>query len=156
MPEIGNMIDNVKVVLGNAKAETALAAADYPASGSYIDVSGYEWVGCLVHTGSIDAGDTPGLTMKCADSATGTLDTISTTYLVHECAANDDGECVWFAFKTEALPTDHHFVSLVVADVTNGSYGDITFFLCEPRNMPVTQTTAVLPTASQHEFTGAE
>lgn len=143
-----------KVVAGQTSPEDALSAGNYPASGSYIDVSGYEGVNVVVHMGAIDAGDTPGLEVKVAEAADGTLDVIDATDCVHEVAADDDDEVITFYIATEALAEDHHFLSLVVADVTNGSYADIMYYLVNPRHLPVTQTTALLPTASQNIYTG--
>jgi len=55
--------------------------------------------------------------------------------------------------EVDKLATDHHFVSVVVSGVTNGSYAAI-LFLGEALSLPVTQATGVLPAASQHEFVG--
>lgn len=141
-------------VAGQTSPEDALSAGNYPASASYIDVTGYEWVNVIVHLGAIDASDTPGLELKQADAVDGTLDVIDATNCVHECAADDDDEIVTFYLETANLATDHHFISLVVADVTNGSYADILFILGGARRQPVTQTTALLPAASQHIHAG--
>lgn len=149
-----NIGEQFKVVKGNALAETALSAADYPASGSYIDVSGFEWVNVMIHLGTIHSSDTPNFELKAAEAANGTLDQISATYCAHHCANDDDGEFVHFALEVATLPVDHHFVSVVVTDVANGSYGDIVFYLCGARTLPVTQTSTVLPTASTHEWAG--
>ena len=143
-----------KFVAGQTSPEDALAAGNYPASGSYVNVEGFEWVDVVVHLGAINAGDTPGLTMKQSDSASGTLDTIDTVNAVHEVAADDDDEIVTFHIETAKLAANHHFLSLVVADVANASYGDIMFFLGGARRQPVTQTTALLPAASIHRVAG--
>jgi hypothetical protein len=138
---------------GSNEIETALTAGNYPASGSYIDVSAYERVHVLIHLGTIDASDVPVFEIKQADSTTGTLDVIDATYCKHTCAADDDGEFVAFTLEVDKLATDHHFISVVVSGVTNGSYADI-IFLGEGLSLPVTQVTATLPAASQHEFVG--
>jgi hypothetical protein len=138
---------------GTYEIETALTAGNYPASGSYIDVSAYERVHVLIHLGSIDASDVPVFELKQADSTTGTLDTIDATYAKHTCAANDDGEFISFTLEVDKLAVDHHFISCVVSGVTNATYADI-IFLGEALSLPVTQATATLPAASQHEFVG--
>jgi len=138
---------------GSNEIETALSAGNYPASGSYIDVSGYERFHILIHLGTINASDTPIFEIKQADSVSGTLDTLSATYCKHTCAHDDDGEFILFTVEVDKLATDHHFISVVVSGVDNGSYGDIIFF-GEARSLPVTQATATLPSASQHEYVG--
>jgi hypothetical protein len=138
---------------GSNEIETALTAGNYPASGSYIDVSPYERFHVLIHLGTIDASDVPVFEIKQADAVDGTLDVIDATYAKHTCAADDDGEFICFTIEVDKLATDHHFVSAVVSGVTNGSYADILFF-GEALSLPVTQATGVLPAASQHEFVG--
>lgn len=147
---------DIKLVAGQTSPEDALSTAAYPASGSYIDVSGYEWVNVLVHLGAIHASDAPAFKLKQTDGTAGaTLDTISTANCVHTCAADDDDECVVLYLETATLAADHHFISLSVASgVSNGSYGDIMFFLGGARHLPVTQATALVPTASQYIHAG--
>jgi hypothetical protein len=142
-----------KVVLGQTSPEDVLAAGDYPASGSYIDVSKTERFHCLVHFGAIHGSDVPVIEIKQTTAADGTLTTISTTDAKHTAEADDDDEWVTFTIETKKLTEDNHFVSAVVSGVTNASYGDISFLLPE-LDLPVAQTTAVLPAASQHNFTG--
>jgi len=142
-----------KIAKGQALVETLLAAGNYPASASYIDVSGCERFHVLIHLGTIHANDVPIFEIKQAEAVNGTLDVISATYAKHTCAADDDGEFVLFTIEVDKLATDHHFVSCVVSGVTNGSYADI-FFLLPETTLPVTQTTAVCPTASQYEYVG--
>jgi len=145
--------DTYKIVNGQSLPETVLSSAAYPASGSYIDVSGCERFHCLVHWGTIAGGDTPVATLKEADAADGTLDTIDATYAAHTGANNDDGEWVSFTVEVDQLSTDHHFVSCVLSGISGSTYGEI-FFLLPLLSLPVTQTTAVLPSASQHALVG--
>jgi hypothetical protein len=141
-------------VAGQTSPEDALSAADYPASGSYIDVTGYQWVNIPIHLGAINASDVPVFEVKCSDATNGTADSIDTTYCQHTCAHDDDDEMITFAIEVAKLPADHHFLTVTVSGVTNGTYGDILFLLGPARHQPVTQTTALLPTASIHEFAG--
>lgn len=138
---------------GSNEIETALTAGNYPASGSYIDVSAYERVHVLIHLGTIDPSDTPVFEIKEADANDGTLDTISATYCKHTCAADDDGEFISFTLEVDKLSTDHHFIGVTVSSVTSGSYASIVF-LGEARSLPVTQASGTLPSASQHEYVG--
>ena len=143
-----------KFVAGQTSPEDALAAGNYPASGSYVDVSGYEGVNIVIHLGAIDAADTPTFEVKQSDAADGTLDAIDTTNAKHVCAADDDDECISFYISTQALDEDHHYLSVVVSDVANGSYADIMYYLSDARHLPVSQDTALLPSASQKICTG--
>lgn len=149
-----NIGELCQIVLANAKCETALQAANYPASGSYIDVSGFEDVNVVIHLGTIHSSDTPTFELKCSDAADGTLDVIDATYCAHEIANDDDGEFVQFHIKTSALAEDHHFLSCVVSDVANGSYGDIVFYLCGARSLPVTQSSTAGAAVATHDYAG--
>ncbi len=148
-----NFANTYKLVAGQTSPEDVLLAADYPASGSYIDVTGYPWVNVIVHLGAIHGSDLPVFTLKCSDATNGTADDIDATYAAHTCAADDDDEFVTLAVEVAKLPTDHHFVTCTVSAVTNGSYGDIVFFLGPALTQPVTQSSS-LPSASQHELAG--
>lgn len=154
MARVGEIFAHTyKIVEGQDKPETQLAAANYPLSGYYVDVSGCERFHVVIHLGAIHGSDAPSFKIKQADAVDGTLDTIDATYAEHTCAADDDGEWVLFTIEVDKLATDHHFVSCVVAGVTNGSYADI-FYLLPLLSLPVTQATAVCPSASQHNFVG--
>jgi hypothetical protein len=147
---------NVKVALGSAKPETAMSGvAAYPASGSFVDVSGFEYVHILAHLGTLHTSDTPVLTPKCSDAVGGTLDVIDSSLAHTPDPDGDDGECVVWTIQVDTLPADHHFLALATSGtLTNGSYIDVVFLLAGAREMPVTQTTAVLPTASQYVWVG--
>lgn len=139
----GSLYERMKVVLGSAKPETAMSGVSaYPASGSYIDVSGYEYVHILAHLGTLHASDTPVLTPACSDAANGTLDTIASA-LAHTCdVSNDDGDMVVWSIEVRKLPVDHHFVALAMSGtLTNGSYVDVIYLL-ENGAQPVTQPSA--------------
>jgi len=148
-----NLTNAFKFVPGQTSPEDALSAANYPLSGSYIDVTGYQWVNVLVHLGAIDASDVPTFEIKCSDATNGTTDSIDTTYCKATCAADDDDELITFAIEVAKLPADHHFLTCAVAAVTNGTYGDIMFILGPGRHQPVTQGDE-LPDASMFEYAG--
>ena len=134
---------------GQTSPEDALSTAEYPASGSFIDVSGYEWFECVVHLGAIHGSDTPTFKIQQSDSISGTMDTIDTTNCKKVCGATDDDQVLVFYVETAQLATDHHFVTCDVSAVSNGSYGDIMFYLGGPRHAPVTQGTTLIPTDNQ-------
>lgn len=148
---IGNVLsNNMKFVKGNSTlAQQLLAAVDHPANGSYIDVAGYSRVHIIALLGVIHNSDEVTLTPKVSDAVDGTLDVLDTD-LAHTIDAADDEEIVTWTLEVEDFPTDHHFVGVDVSGTTsNGSYG-VILFLLEGYEVPVTQTTAVLPTASQY------
>lgn len=138
------------IVAAQAKPETALEAGSLPASGSYVDVSGYARVHILAHIGTVAAGDAPTLEPKIAEKADGTLDVITTGFK-HTVADDDDGEFVSWTIETRKLPKDHTFLAVVVGGTLEGSYADIVFIL-EGHSLPVTQSE--LPAASQYTFVG--
>lgn len=146
--------NNMKLALGSGKPETAMSGVSaYPASGSYIDVTGYEYVHILAHLGTLHTSDSPTLTPKCADTASGTLHSVDSSLVHTPDVDGDDGEWVTWTIKVDTLPVDHHFVTLATGGtLTNGSYIDVLFLLDGARSVPVTQTTAVLPTASQYNW----
>jgi len=136
--------ERFKLALGSAKPETAMSGvAAYPASGSYIDVSGYEVAHVVAHLGTLHASDTPVLQPKCADAANGTLDVIDSS-LAHTCnVTDDDGKVLVWSIEVRKLPEDHHFLALATSGtLTNGSYVDVLFFL-EGGSQPATQPTTV-------------
>lgn len=135
------LANNMLVMRGPTNCETALSGvAALPASGSFIDVSGYEYVHVIVHLGTIHGSDTPVFTLKCSDAANGTLDVIDSSLAITP-AVNDDGEFLHWTLKVDTLPADHRFVALAVSGtLTNGSYADVIFLLDGARHAPVTQT----------------
>ena len=140
---------NYKFVAGQTSPEDLLTAKDYPASGSYIDVTGYEWVEVIIHQGAIHDSDTPTFEVKQAEAVAGTLDTLDATYCKKVSAHSDDDQIISMFITVESLALDHHFLSCVVSGVDNASYADILFLLGGARHVPVTQTTALLPSDNQ-------
>lgn len=146
--------ETYKLVAGQTSPEDALANGNYPASGSYVDVSGYETVDIVIHLGALTSAVV--FTVKQTDATNGaTLDTISTANCVHTIATDDDDECVTFHLETANLADDHHFITVVVSSAAGSDdYADIMYYLGGARHLPVTQTTALLPSASQNIHAG--
>jgi len=144
------LANNYLIARGNANCETALSGISaLPASGSFVDVSGYEYVHILIHLGTLHASDSPVFEPKCSDAANGTLDRIDSTLAKTPDVTADDGQVLVWSIKTDTLPADHHFLAVAVSGtLTNGSYADVLFLL-EPRHLPVTQTAAVCPSDNQ-------
>lgn len=143
--------NNVKVMAGQTSPEDALAAGSYPASGSFVDVSGFGHVSVVVHLGAVHASDAPVFEIKQADAADGTEDTLDATNCKKTFLHSDDDQALIIDINTDVLATDHHFLSCVVSGVTNGSYGDILYLLSDPRKAPVTQSTTLIPSDNQLE-----
>ncbi len=146
---MSNQLTNTyKIVRGNTNCETALSGVtSLPASGSFIDVSGYQYVHCLIHLGTLHASDSPSFQLKVSDSASGTLDVLDATNLAKTPDVNaDDGQIIYIGLDTDNLPADHHYVALEVSGtLTNGSYADVIFLLGPARHQPVTQSSTQMP-----------
>jgi len=140
---------DVKLMAGQTSPEDALSTAEYPASGSFIDVTGYEWVNVVVHLGAVHDSDAPVFKLQQSDSTAGTMDTIDTVNCKKTFAGTDDDQALMMYLETSTLATDHHFITCDVSAVSNGSYGDILFFLGGARSKPVTQSTTLVPTDNQ-------
>ena len=151
----GSLSERMWVVRGPTLCETALTGiTSLPASAAFINVSGYEFVHIVAHLGTLNTADSPVLTPKCSDSASGTLDVIDATLAHTPDVDADDGEFVTWSIEVAKLPLDHHFLALAFSGtLTNGSYCDVVYLL-ENGAQPVTQTTAQLPTASQYHWLG--
>ena len=140
---------DVKLVAGQTSPEDLLTTADYPASGSYIEVAGHEWVNVVIHLGAINAGDTPTFKLQQATATNGTLATIDTVNCKKVAAHTDDDQALMMFLETSQLTATYHYISVDVSAVSNASYGDILFFLGGARHKPVTQATALVPTDNQ-------
>ena len=139
---------DMKLVAGQTSPEDSLSTAEYPASGSFIDVTGFEWVNVIVHLGAIDSGDTPVFKLQQSDSVSVTMDTIDTVNSKKTCAHTDDDQALMFYLETSQLAADHHFITMDVSGVAT-SYADIIFLLGGARDRPVTQATTLVPTDNQ-------
>lgn len=132
-----------RLVRGNASPEDAITAGSYPASGSFINVSGVNFVHCLIELGAIHASDAPVFTIQAASAANGTLATVDATNLAITLDGDDDDKFVLFAFPTSKLPTDSHFVTVTASGtLANGTQASIVWFL-EDMTQPVTQAAFV-------------
>ena len=140
---------NYKFVAGQTSPEDALANGNYPASGSYVDLTGYEWAEVVIHLGAVDSAVV--FTLKQTDGTAGaTLDTIDTVNCKKTIATTDDDQIINFHLQTEQLAANHHFITCVVSSAAGSNdYGDILYFLGGARHVPVTQTTALCPSDNQ-------
>ena len=122
----------------------------YPASGSYIDVSGAERVHVLIQLGTL--ADAITFELYEAEATDGTEDQISATYYKHTCVADDEGEFIIITIETARLSKDHHFLTTKVGAVSGSDYAAIAYLLEMYGELP----TAVgdTPADSRHYFTG--
>lgn len=145
------LFHNLKLEELNANPSTALTNADYPASGSYIDVSAFETFTVIVRLGTV--ADTVVFKPQVADAVDGTPADIDSS-LNHTIAADDDGEWIMWHIETRKLDTDSHFFTVDVSGNSGSNYADMFLLGDEYPSKPVTQTTGLLPTASQYVWAG--
>lgn len=131
-----NVYENLYVEKCNA-FNTALVDGDFPASGSYIDVSNFTHFAFLVAAGTLDSELT--LQVQQAEAADGS--TANITSATATIAADDDNQ--WGVIEVEVaklnLATDR-YVTLDVAGAAGGNdYACIFFIGWNARHAPVTQ-----------------
>ena len=116
---------------------TALAAAKYPASESFIDVSDFERFGFYVALDTL--ADAIDLKVQQAAAADGTPKDI-TGAAKTDIAATDDATEVLIEVQTNQLDinNDYHFVTLDVSGIVGANNAAIVFFGV-PKSKPVTQ-----------------
>ena len=120
---------------GQNLVETALADAKYPTSTNFISVVGYPVVHILITLGTI--ADALTFKVQEANAANGTPADISG--LTHTIATNDDGEFIYFAFRTNVMTNAYSHITVDVAGNSGSNYATIHYFL-EATSRPVTQT----------------
>jgi len=145
-----------KIVPGKAAPESQISAGNYPASGSYVDVSGCERFHVLIHLGAVHNSDAPTFEVKQAAAADGTLKAISEADCKWTGAGTSDNNLVMITIETDKLDINngYKYVTVVAAGtLTNGTYGDIIFLL-PLTSEPVTQNTTICPAANQLAYVG--
>lgn len=116
---------------------TAIADGQFPASGSFIDVSSFERFAFVVVAGTLDSALT--LTVKQATTASGTPATV--TNATATIGTTDDNEVFVIEVETRKLTlTGYRYVTLDVAGAAGSNdYASIVFYGINPEDMPVTQ-----------------
>jgi hypothetical protein len=140
-----------KLAVGNADAQVALSNGNYPASGSFVDVSKCERFHVIVALG--DLADGISMELKIAEAADGTPDSIDATDLKKTFADTDDGQVAVWTVENRKLASDHWYATMVVSGVSGNNYATITYLLDE-KSKPVTQTTSVCPSDNQMRHAG--
>lgn len=123
----------------------------YPASGSYIDVSGAERVHVLLHIGTL--ADAITFQLYEAEAVDGTEDALSTSYYKHTCTATDEGEFVVITIEVSRMSLNHHFLTTKVGAVSGSDYATIVYLLEMYGELPPTQND-YFPDGNQYYFTG--
>jgi len=116
-----------------------LTDANYPASGNYKDVSGYDYFGFLV---GLDTIVTPDFAVKQDTSPTETAAIKAVTGASKtDVATGDDGK--WFFISVETRKLDianaFRYVTLTVSGTGGADYANVWFFAWKAGAEPVTQ-----------------
>ena len=141
----GEMFYNKYKYLYSSLIGTAMnGVSAYPASGSYVDVSPFERVHVVATFGVIHNSDTPVVTVKCAESVSGTADVLDAALAYTPAPASDDALAAIWTIETDSLPTDHHFLLVATSGtLSNGSYIHVQMF-GEPKVLPAVQAATVV------------
>jgi len=127
--------EEIKIVTCNAFG-TAIADGDFPASGSYIDVSDFERFAFLIKAGTLNSA----LTCKVQQAPAINGATADVTGATTTVGATDDNEVFIIEVETRKLLAAGQFVTLDVAGAAGSDdFLDITFLGINPNSAPVTQ-----------------
>jgi len=120
---------------------TAIVDGNFPASGSFIDVSDCERFGFIVHAGGSDTA----LTCQVQQAATINGTEKDVTGAVQTISATGDGTVYLIEVETRKLDLNngYNFVTLDVTGATGNDYLGIVFWSI-PRVAPVTQTNTAI------------
>jgi len=117
--------------------EDALAVAEYPASGSYIEVGNYERFAFLVGAGGLDSATV--LQVHQAATISGTPKDVTGATLTIGATGDDK----WYLIEVQTNQLDlnngYNYVTLDVTGPTGDDYACIWFFGFNPGEQPVTQ-----------------
>lgn len=133
-----NELFSEATLIKQLNVNTALAAASYPASGAFVDVSGYERFAFLVQAGSLDSELT--CQVQQAKTINGTPKAVTDAVVV----IPDDGDNKWYLVEVQTNRLDsnngYRYVTLAISGAAGSNdYGAVTFFGINPGYRPVTQ-----------------
>jgi hypothetical protein len=119
--------------------------AYFPASGSFVDVTGYARFAYILSAGAIDNADTFLFTVYQDKSATATASIAVITGALHSFAGTDDDTQAVIEVETAKLTLDSTFryVTIRATGVTGSDYCAITFLGLQPRSAPVSQESSM-------------
>jgi hypothetical protein len=139
-----NFYNRFKMLYSSVPDTAMSGVAAYPASGSYVDVSAYVRVHIVASFGTIHNSDSPVLTVKCADSVSGTLDVLDANLAYTPTPASDDNLSAIWTIEVDSLPTDHHFLAVAASGtLTNGTYVHVEMW-GEPKDLPASQAATIV------------
>ena len=121
-----------------AGGKTALADGTYyPASGSFVDVAGYDHVAIQIY---MDLVGTPDFSVYQASAVDGTPKAI-TGAAKTDIVTGDDGKWFTIEFPVAALDTanGYHYITVLAAAGSSTDYANISVLLYGARETPVTQ-----------------
>lgn len=137
--------------LGCNSSNTAIADGNFPASGSYIDVSNYEEFDFQVKAGSLDSALTLQVYQDTSATQTGSIKVV--TGATATIGATDDDKIFVIQVETAKLDIANGFryVTLAISgQAGSNDYASVTFVGYNARHLPVTQpttTSVVTPVA---------
>jgi hypothetical protein len=146
---LGNYFKIMDGMPAASRMHDGLINGNFPASGSYIDVSDCQRAHILVHLSDLDSTVTFTPSMATAANAT----PVAITGALHTIAADDDGEFVQYTIEVSELAANYHFLTTVVGSAAGGNdYADIVYFL-DVNEKPASSD--YLPSASIIEIDGS-
>jgi hypothetical protein len=116
---------------------TAITDGDFPASGSYIDVSDFERFAFVVVAGTLNTA----LTLQVQQAATVSGSTSNITGATATIGTSDDNEVFIIEVETRRLTlTGQRYVTLDIAGASGGDdYASVVFYGLNKGSVPVTQ-----------------
>jgi hypothetical protein len=121
----------------------------YPASGSFIDVSGYERFVFQIMAGGLDTETTFAVRQDTSATVTGSVKIVTGATVVVAALGDDKLYTIEVSSDQLDLANGFHYVSLYSTGAAGGNdYAAISFHGLNPRNEPVTQP-ATTPAAGQ-------
>lgn len=139
-----NLIQNLPedVYLKLLNTEDALAAANYPVSGSYIPIGDFDRFGFIIMTGAMDTAVTGEVYQDTDETETASIKTVSTSAKVEIATTGDDK---WYAIDVDSKAVDisndfTHVTLKVTGPSGSNDYAAILFYGI-PKVKPVTQPT---------------
>jgi hypothetical protein len=143
--KVRTMYEDVYVYSCNTMG-TDLPAAEYPASGSFIDVSDFEWCAFLVTAGALDSA----LTLQVHQAATISGSTKDLTDAKWVIGTGDDNKVGIIEFSPRALDINngYNYVTLDATGTSGDDTAHIMFLGFGKGSVPVTQSTTQFDTSS--------
>ena len=117
---------------------TAITDGKFPASASFIDVSGYAWFAFGIRAGTLDSALTCQVEQATANDGTPK----DVTGAVDIVGATDDNDYLWIEVQSAQLDLDggYRYVTLDITGAAGGNdYLDVIFYGLHAKEMPITR-----------------